>query len=417
MSDRHQLFRVAVRKFGPFESTMDKLWKKFCAETGCTLQAEMIAMDLHPLHEAILDKKGLKNGDWDIAHINTDWLYEAYVSGALENMAPAINSNPPLDFPSGWSNSLLTMQQFGSDIVGLPFHDGPECLIYRKDLFDNIEEQKKYQALFGRSLQPPQTWEEFWQVARFFHRPEVKMYGSIFAGFPDGHNTVFDFSLQVWTRNGSLLDTNGEVDIDTEVAYEALNFYRKIRNDHIAIHPDSPSFESVRAGIAFANGEAAMMVNWFGFASMCEVIEASRVKGKVDITTVPKGQGGSSASLNVYWLYCIGSGSPHKEVAYDFIRFALCPENDKLLTLEGGIGCRISTWRDPEVNQVVPYYHKLESLHTHAKSLPVRSDWAQIAKIIDETVLEAVNTSRPIRELLKEGQQRIRTQQEKAYGT
>ena len=407
MPDRNNLFRIAVRKFGPFESAMEKLWERFYAKTGCSIRVEMVPMDLHPLHEALLQKEGLKNGDWDVAHINTDWLYEAYVSGALEDLAPAIAKNPPLDFPFGWSSSLLHMQQFETSIVGLPFHDGPECFIYRKDLFEHKEEQEKYKAQYGTTLQVPQTWEEFHQVARFFQRPEDNLYGTVFAGYPDGHNTVFDFSLQVWTRNGSLLNEQGEVTIDTEAAYDALSFYREILNDAGAVHPGSRTFESVQAGNAFAAGEVAMMVNWFGFASMCEVIEASTVKGKVDITTLPKGKGGKSASLNVYWLYCIGSGSRHKNLAYDFIRFATTPENDKLLTLEGGIGCRISTWRDAEVNSIVPYYHRLESLHAYAKSLPVRSDWAQVASIIDHLVTEAMNTDRPIKELLREGQERI----------
>ena len=58
-------FRIAVRKFGPFESAMEKLWVKFCRQTGCSLKAEMVPMDLHPLHDATLSQQGLANGDWD----------------------------------------------------------------------------------------------------------------------------------------------------------------------------------------------------------------------------------------------------------------------------------------------------------------------------------------------------------------
>ena len=161
--------------------------------------------------------------------------------------------------------------------------------------------------------------------------------------------------------------------------------------------------------MAFARGEVAMMVNWFGFASMCEVYEESKVKGKVDIDLLPHSEGNESASLNVYWLYTIGSGSKHKNLAYDFIRFAVNQENDKLLTLEGGIGCRISTWKDEEINEVIPYYHKLEMLHKVAKSLPQKSNWAQIAEIIDEAVLTAMNTGKASGEILGEARKKIQT--------
>jgi multiple sugar transport system substrate-binding protein len=131
------------------------------------------------------------------------------------------------------------------------------------------------------------------------------------------------------------------------------------------------------------------------------------VRGKVDITGIPRGAHGQSVSLNVYWLYAIGAGSRHKQTAYDFIRFATSAANDKLLTLEGGIGCRISTWHDPEINALVPYYHKLEVLHQQAKTLPQTANWARIAAIIDEVVLQAMSTDTPVAELLAAGQQKI----------
>jgi multiple sugar transport system substrate-binding protein len=166
-------------------------------------------------------------------------------------------------------------------------------------------------------------------------------------------------------------------------------------------------YESVAAGQAFARGEAALMVNWFGFAAVCDVDAACPVRGRVDIARIPHGAGGQSASLNVYWLYAIGAGSRHKAVAYEFLHFATRPENDKLLTLEGGIGCRLSTWHDPEINALVPYYHKLEMLHQQAQSLPPKTNWAQLAGIIDEVVLQAINTDAPVAELLAAGQQKI----------
>lgn len=399
--------RIAVRKFGPFETALQKLWDSYCAETGCKLKAEMVPMDLDELHNAILGKQGLKNGNWDIAHIVTDWLFEAWTSGALEDLQPHIAQNPPENFPDGWSSSLLSMQQFGASIAGLPFHDGPECLIYRKDLFNDSSEQQKYFDQFGKTLQVPQTWDDFKNIAQFFYRPDDNLYGTVFAGLPDGHNTVFDFCLQLWTRGGELTNANECVIINTKAAAEGLSFYRDTLRDKTMVHPNTMQYESVATGMAFARGEAAMMVNWFGFASMCEVIEESAVKGKVDIAPIPCTEGNESASLNVYWLYTIGSGSKHKQLAYDFLRFATNRRNDKLLTLEGGIGCRISTWKDSGVNAIIPYYHKLEQLHQNARSLPQKANWAQIAKIIDEVVLQAINTDIPVEDLLEAGQQKI----------
>lgn len=407
MHNPNGTFRIAVRKYGPFETAMQKFWDQFCDATGCELELELVIMDLHELYNSTITQNGLQRGDFDVAHINTDWVYEGYLNGAFEILNPYINSNKPVDFPKGWSKSLLCLQRFGWEVVGLPFHDGPECFIYRKDLFESETEKANYLAQYGKPLDVPKTWEDFHQVARFFHRPANQLYGSIFACYPDGHNTVFDFCLQLWTRGGALVNKAGNIDINSQAAIDGLNFYRTIVRDEKAVHPESGSFESVAAGAAFANGEAAMMINWFSFATMCDVDAASKVKGKIDVDLLPAAAGKASSSLNVYWLYTIGKGSKHKEMAYEFLRFVTDVEHDKQLTLEGGIGCRLSTWHDPEVNKKIPYYHKLEQLHEVANILPQHKNWTSIAKIIDDMVLKALNTEEASEALIEQAQNLI----------
>ena len=71
---------------------------------------------------------------------NTDWIFDAVNSKAVENLSPLISQNPPQNYPEGWHHSLLHLQEINNQVYGLPFHDGPECLIFRKDLFENKTE-------------------------------------------------------------------------------------------------------------------------------------------------------------------------------------------------------------------------------------------------------------------------------------
>lgn len=333
--------------------------------------------------------------------MNTDWIFDAVNSQSVENLNDFIAHHPPENFPEGWHSSLLHLQQINHGVYGLPFHDGPECLMYRKDLFDDPSEKATFKNRYNYELRPPKTWQEFTQIAEFFHRPEDNLYGCVFANFPDGHNMVFDFCLQLWTRGGNLLDHHNTININQTAAIEALDFYRNIVNNTQAVHPQSKEFGSVEAGMAFAKGEAALAINWFGFASMCEVIDESTIKGKVDIAELPFDPNHTTASLNVYWLYTIGTGSKHQKLAYDFLRFATTAASDKLLTTEGGIGCRKSTWIDPEINQIIPFYHKLSILHENALTLPQTPIWPKVAELIDQMVLKALNSSTSSAELLK----------------
>jgi len=41
--------RIAIRKFDPFESTLQKLWNLFCIKNNIAVEAEMVALELHDL--------------------------------------------------------------------------------------------------------------------------------------------------------------------------------------------------------------------------------------------------------------------------------------------------------------------------------------------------------------------------------
>lgn len=406
MTERDRTFRIAVRAFGPFEDAIARQWALFNKTNDTKLELEAVPLDLHPLYESILENDGLRCGDWDVAFLSSDWFKEVRDRDAVVNVAPLLRALPPEGYPEGWARSLLKSQQFGDVTIGLPYHDGPECLIFRTDLFSDPENQETYQERHGRELRPPENWDEFRDTARFFHRPSQGLYGTAFAAYPDGHNTVYDFCLLLWSRGGELFDSAGNVQLVTDEAVAALTFYRQMVNDRNASHPDSRDLDSVRAGQAFANGELAMAINWFGFATVAATHPSSKVRGMVDIAPVP-GQDGEGISLNSYWILAVGAGSPHVKTAYEFLRFCGSPEMDRLLTEVGGIGCRISTWNDSKINATVPFYHKLEPLHTIARSLPRRADWSVFASVIDAVVLATINTDEQIRSILEKYQVQI----------
>ena len=93
--------RVAIRKFGPFESAIAKQYADFQATTGCSLRLEPVVLDLNPLFETLFTHGGLKDGTWDIAFIVTDWIAEAVAEGALLDLAPKMGVQPVPDYPTG----------------------------------------------------------------------------------------------------------------------------------------------------------------------------------------------------------------------------------------------------------------------------------------------------------------------------
>lgn len=399
---RAKLFRIALRKYSPFETAIRAQWEALEEQVRSDLELDLVSLELSDLEEALLTSRGMASGDWDVCFIPTDWIASMHTLGCAVDLQPLLENDPPADYPHGWHPSLLRLQQIQGSIVGVPYHDGPECLICRRDLFEDSHARGEFRRKFNRDLKPPSTWDDFHEVARFLHNPPKQLYGTAFAAFPDGHNTVYDFLLQLWSRGGELISPSGHVSFSTPEAESAITFYREMVSDNLAIHPDCRQLDSVAAGLRFAAGEIAMMINWFGFATLAHTSKESAVRGLVEVAQIPASPGSCPVSLNVYWILSIALGSPHQQLAWRFLRHTLAPVMDRLTTTSGAIGGRRSTWNDPQINTTIPFYQRMESLHDHAREIPQCENWPQIAAIIDRLVTAAITTSTPAGDLLRE---------------
>jgi len=397
---RDSTMRIAIRKFDPFEVAIRQQWEHFAAASGVELSLEPVQLDLHDLVETLITNGGLRNGEWDIAFLSSDWFAEIHELRAVVDLTPYLADSPPDGYPDGWPRSLIAHQRFGEVTLGLPYHDGPECLIYRTELFGDPGEQAAYRARYGTPLAPPRTWDEFTQIAEFFHRPDDGSMARRLPPTPMGTTLSSIFACNCGVGAGELFDADGNARFVSDEAVAALEYYRSIMMNTGAIHPRSSGMDSVAAGTAIADGEVAMAVNWFGFAAFAAAHPSSRVRGKIDIAAIPTSSQ-QGLSLNSYWILGIGAGSPHIPTAYEFLRFCASPEMDLLLTEQGGIGCRRSTWTHPGINAAIPFYHRLDGLHAVARTLPRRADWGRIASAIDGIVLDTIGTSEPVRSILE----------------
>ena len=313
-------------------------------------------LNIPDLHEALFDRGGLERGDFDVAFVVTDWIAEAAAGHHLEDLQPYLKQRPPEDYPDGWDPALFRFQTFGNAVYGLPYHTGHKCLIYRKDLLDDPEEQADYERRFDSRLAVPQTRDAFTQVVRFFNRPEDVLSGLVFFACEDGYNTVCDFCVHLWSRGGMLAGASGKFSLNHPLVEETLAFYREMVNDPQIVSPHTRTVDAVESGMAFVRGEAAMMMNWYSCAAQCECLSESKVKGKVGVAHLPNDTAQPGFSLNVYWVLGIAVESDRKDLAYRVIRHCATRKMDRVLTLEGGNDSRRSTWQDEQLNRQIPFY-------------------------------------------------------------
>jgi multiple sugar transport system substrate-binding protein len=397
--------RIALRDYEDFEHALEEEARLF-EEANPGIHVELVSVGIHELYRSALTEGGLREGRFDIALLVTDWLAEGLAAGALEDLQPWQIRFPILDWPVGWARSLVRPLMFGEKLSSLPWHDGPECLVYRSDLFSDPARQSNHRAQLGRELAPPSTWQEFEETASFLTDRASGLYGTVFAAFPDGHNTLYDFALQIWSRGGELVGPSGKPHVCTPQALASLDFYRRIISDNSICHPASPQLDSTQSGDRFLAGEVAMMVNWFGFAARSDR-EGSPLAGKVAIAPIPSGDGDATVSLSVFWALAMGSGSSNKELAWEFLRFVTSPERDLGMTKHGTVGVRLSTWRDSLLQSRIPAYSQIESISLGARQLPAGPQMAAFAEIIDTVVTRALATPEGSLAILEETQREI----------
>jgi len=356
------------------------------------------------IYAEMVEQGGATDGRYDVMLTLTDWLPDLIRRKGLRSIDTYLASDPPEGWPGGWSDSVLGLQRDAQGaIYGLPYHDGPEIFHYRTDLFGNPAEQVRFERLLGYPLRPPETWSEFLDVARFFTRPDDGLYGTVVAGLNDGHNNVYDFLIHLWSRGGQLLDERLRPAFDSPAGHEALQFYVDLLTKHNVTPPRALEYDSVAAGVAYAAGEGAMMLNWSGFMAVAQ-LPPSTIIGKTRCTRIPRGEGpdGRHASLNVYWVMAICAGSRQPDLAWQFLRETAGPAMDKVTSLAGGTGVRLSTWNDPEVRAQFQYYEELETVHQGSDTMPGIPEYPAINEVLSRMTWDAVQGRTDVAAALRE---------------
>jgi multiple sugar transport system substrate-binding protein len=346
---------------------------------------------LPEIHEELVETGAIAD-EYDLFLCLSDWLPALADEDLLASLDEYLSQDPPEDWPGGWAESMRELVAYEGTTYGVPYHDGPEIFHYRRDLFENVAEQRAFREEYDRPLHVPKTWDEFLEVVEFFTRPEDDLWGTVVAALPDGHNDVYDFLIQLWSRGGEVLDEDGRPAFDDDAGHEALQFYYDLIHEHEVVPPEATEMESVEAGQFYADGKAAVMWNWAGFGAMAEDPDAA-VFGDVNYGLIPRADTseGRHTTLTVLYGLTITAGSDHPDLAYEFIKHTARPDNDQLTTTSGASGTRFSTWRNPDILRKNSFYAVAEEVNTSGyNTLPKIPDYVELNDIIDEMVDAAV---------------------------
>ena len=386
MADPQAQLVLYGREFDGFSRSFQEQF----AVLGVDARVELV--EITELERLLLSGAEMTDGSIDLVLVNTDWLPSLISDGRLLALSDRLASDPPEGWPDAWVPSLRDLQT-GPDggVYGLAYHDGPMMFLYRTDLYDDASEQAGFVDRYGYGLAPPRTWEEYLDHAHWFDRPESGLRGTVMAGLPDQHNNIYDFLTHLWSRGGELVLADGTSGLGGEAAKEAITFLDGMWHTENVMDPAAAQWDSVQSGIRFAAGEAAMMVNWCGFAALSGD-PSSPTYGTVGAAPAPGGVGpeGQVATMNAYWVLAIAAGCRQPDVAYRVIRDIGRPAMDLITARSLGSAVRRDTWMLPEVQALAPYYAQLESAHNSARAIPRDPRWPQMAELLNDLTADVI---------------------------
>ena len=126
-------------------------------------------------------------------------------------------------------------------------------------------EQEAFAARYGRPLAAPDTWEEFRDVAEFFHRPEQKRYGCSLLTGRGYDSIVMGFQPFLWAWGGAWGDPQShkvQGHLNTEGAVAGLEFFKSLLQFTPEGGTNADYFFNLEA---FSNGSTAMVLDYFPF--------------------------------------------------------------------------------------------------------------------------------------------------------
>ncbi len=335
-------------------------------------------------------------GVYDIVHVDCVWVGQYAGEGwtiPLEEFILRTDHNTlALD---DFIPAVVSEQGMWEDrIFGLPFINAAFGLHYRTDIFD------KY------GIEVPQTWKELRETAEKLNLKEPGVSGITFMG-RRGVQLQCSYDNMLWSFGGDWYDENYRPTINSAAAVDALEYFK-------TLIPFAPAgvltYDWDETARSFAQGKAAMDIQWHNAAPTCSDPSKSKIVGKFDFAVIPgKLQpDGSIKRTPTFggWSLEIPKDSKNKEAAWEFMVWATSPEIQPRLAYAQP-GDRFSSLADPELQEKYVGYPTLLLSLPIAKGRPRIVAYSELADALEVGLSEAMTGMKSAKKALDDVNQKF----------
>lgn len=246
----------------------------------------------------------------------------------------------------------------------------------RADLLEDPGEMAAFKERYGYDLAAPVTWDQYYDIAEFFHRPDDGLYGTAEAYRRGGQQFWYFFSHVASYANHP--DNPGSMFFDPETMDAQVNnpgWVKALEDYKRGLDYNPPGALNNGSGDVrplYAGGTVAMNIDWADSGVLGASSDESAIAGSVRTAMLP----GSTTIWNHKtgqwdefddpvaspflafggWQLGVPAGSENKDAAWSFVAEVISPEISKtaLVTAETGVNpYRFSHYEDVENWQAI----------------------------------------------------------------
>ena len=223
---------------------------------------------------------------YDIVLGASSWLgdYNPYVV----DLTPLIRKDKSIK----WGDVIYQKNgQWAGKQIAMPVDGDNQLMYYRRDILNNKSLGKEFKKKFGKALGPPQTWDDFMNIARFFGDGKHGIHGVVEAYKHGGQ--AFWYYMSNCVAYCNMPGQKGGLFFDPRNLKPLVNdpgHVQGMKNYAEALKYGPPgmiNFDSNEVRQRFAHGEAVLDIDWDDTPIIGELQKDSKVKGKIGTALLP----------------------------------------------------------------------------------------------------------------------------------
>jgi len=320
---------------------------------------------------------------YDLCMVDGSWMAEYTANGVLAELGKL-----GYELDDDIIPATRTICYADDGLYLAPFYGNVTVLLYNKLMLKEA----------GYTPETVDTLEDLMAICQF--QKKRHNLGFMYRGDTE-NNLVVDFLPILRSYDGAwVVDEHNRPTVDTMQFAAAMNYY-------IALLKTGRAAKKDDLIAAIANKSAALGIGWPGWYT------PTRNSSMDYLALSGRFQDGSVAyNANVYGIWTIGipSASPHKQLAVKLLAYLMDRDVQKSTIEAGGVPCRYSSLRDPDVLRKFPQYAVVCSALEGGIYRPVMEDWSTFYTILGKEMRLIINGEKTVVQGLADAQRELEAQ-------